>query len=183
MKTKVILVAFFLINVLSGCKNNSAKENVEAEKKEAVVENQFKVTLTATVKKDDNFQLYYNETTFETPYKEENAIWVEVKGSETPQEITFSLPVDVIPNYLRLDIGINDKQDPITINNFKIDYLKKQFNVNGASFFDYFTISDCIEVNDKPNGLIKTFKNKSNIYDPLFYSGENLKAELEKLIK
>ena len=179
MKTRIILLAIVVCNFLSSCKGDKTDEAVA----EVAPKNQFKITLNAIVKKDDNFQLFFNETTFDKPFKEENAIWVEVKGNEAAQDIVFTLPEDRIPNYLRLDIGTNDKQEVMTINSMKIEYLKKQHNLKGGVIFDNFTIADCIEIKEKNTGTLITKKNKSGIYDPILYSGEILKPEFQNLIK
>jgi hypothetical protein len=179
MKTKVILLALVVFSVLSSCKDDKTKDGLN----EPVASNQFKITLNATVKKDDSFQLFFNESTFDTPYKEENSILAEVKGNEVAQDIVFVLPENVIPNYLRLDIGLNENQEGMTINNVKIQYLQKEYNLKGNSIFDNFTITDCIEVKDKNTGAIITKKNKNGVYDPIFYTGDILKAEIQNLIK
>ena len=62
----------------------------------------------------------------EIPYAETNSIWVDVKANEKPQTITFVLPENVLPNYLRLDIGKIDSHKEMNITGLNISYLDKK---------------------------------------------------------
>ncbi len=180
MKNKFSILIVLSLALITGCKDEKSTEQPVEEKTANLVE----VTLTATVKKDDNFQLFFKEEdNVETLFEESSSVWKEVKGSENPQEIEFFLPENVLPNYLRLDVGTNTSNENITISNFKIKYLDKKIDINSAAFFDtYFISNPCIEVEDKASGLIKT-KKENDFYDPFFNSGENLKYELQKIYK
>jgi hypothetical protein len=163
-----------------GCKEDKSTTDVVVEEDVNLVE----VTVTATVKKDDKFQLFFKEEdNVVIPFAEQDAIWKEVKGSENAQEIKFLIPENVLPNYLRLDVGTNPENENIVISNFKIEYLDKQININSTMFFDtYFISNACIFIEDKATGLIKTRKEK-DFYDPYFNSGDNLKYELQNIYK
>lgn len=182
MKKLSILIVLSL-TLLTSCKDNKGTEQSE-ETTVKEVANLVKVSLTATVKKDDNFQLFFKEEdAVEIPFAEQDAIWKEVKGSEQSQVIEFLLPENVLPNYLRLDVGTNPENEKINILNFKIEYLDKKIDISSAAFFDnYFINNPCIIVEDKATGLIKTQK-ENDFYDPFFNSGENLKYELQNMFK
>ncbi|NJM80132.1 MAG: hypothetical protein HC854_11905 [Flavobacterium sp.] len=110
-------------------------------------------------------------------------MWKEVKASDKPQVIEFLLPENVLPNYLRLDLGTNPANESITLSDMKIEYLDKKIDINSTSFFEtYFINNPCIIIEDKATGLIKT-KKENDFYDPFFNSGENLKYELQKIFK
>lgn len=182
MKKKLSILIVLSLTLFIGCKDDKA-----AEQQEPVVEkvaNLVKVSLTATVKKDDNFQLFFKEEdNVEIPFAEQDAVWKEVKGSEQSQVIEFLLPENVLPNYLRLDVGTNPENQSITVSNLKIEYLDKKIDINSTAFFDnYFINNPCVIVEDKATGLIKT-KKENNFYDPFFNSGENLKYELQNIFK
>jgi hypothetical protein len=182
MKKKLSILIVLSLILFIGC-----KEDKVAEQQELVVDkvvNVVKVSLTTTVKKDDNFQLFFKEEdNVEVPFEEQYAVWKEVKGSEQSQVIEFVLPENVLPNYLRLDVGTNPENQSITVSNLKIEYLGKKIDINSTAFFDnYFINNPFVIVEDKATGLIKT-KKENNIYDPFFNSGENLKYELQNIFK
>lgn len=183
MKKKLSILIVLSLTLFVACKDDKAAERQQ----ESVVEkaaNLVKVSLTATVKKDDNFQLFFKEEdNVEIPFEEQNSVWKEVKGSEQSQVIEFLLPENVLPNYLRLDVGTNPENQNIIVYNLKIQYFDKKIDINSTAFFDnYFICNPFIIVEDKATGLIKT-KKENNFYDPFFNSGENLKYELQNIFR
>lgn len=182
MNNKFLTLIVLSLTLLTSCKKD--KDQQQQEPVEEKVVNLVKVSLTATVKKDDNFQLFYKEEdNVEIPFAEQDAVWKEVKGSDQSQVITFLLPENALPNYLRLDVGTNPENENITISNFQIEYLDKKIDINSTSFFDnYFINNPSIVIEDKASGLIKTQK-QNDFYDPFFNSGENLKYELQNIYK
>lgn len=173
---KSILLFVLTISFLVSCKDE--KTATEPSK-------QVQVVLSGTIKKDDSFQLFFKEEdNLEIPYTETNSIWVDVKANEKPQTITFVLPENVLPNYLRLDIGKIDSHKEMNITGLNISYLDKKVTMNSATFFDtYFIPNKCILLEDKGSGLIKLQKDEAGTYDPIFNSGENLKFELQRMYK
>lgn len=178
MKNKIIIFTVLLV-LFVGCTSKKEQDKTIGQN------NSIKVTLTAIVEKNDSFQLFFKEEdNLEIPYAETNSIWVDVKGSEKPQTITFVLPENVLPNYLRLDLGVTEIQKNIKINGLNISYLDKKVTMNSATFFDtYFIPNKCILLEDKGTGLIKLQKDEAGTYDPIFNSGENLKFELQRMYK
>jgi hypothetical protein len=178
MKIRIVLIAvLFVLSV--GCNSNKEQD------KPIDLTKLVKVTLTATVEKNDSFQLFYKEEDNANKlYEENNSIWVDVKASDLPQEIQFLLPENVLPNYLRLDLGINNTHKNMKISGLTISYLDKKVNMTSGTFFDtYFIPNNCIQVEDKGAGLIKLQKDEAGTYDPIFNSGENLKFELQRIYK
>lgn len=177
---KSILLFVLSLSLLVSCKDEKANEVVAEQPAKNV-----KVTVTAIVKSNDDFQLFFREEDdISTPFEEENSVWTKVVASDDVQNIEFVLPENVLPNYLRLDLGKNPEQQGITISGMKIDYLGKNVNVNTASFFDTFFIPNAsIEVKDKATGVLVTKKDENGNYDPVFNSGENLKNELQNIYR
>ena len=182
MTTKLIFTSLILLVAFTSCKKEASKDEVKPIEIETK-NNNFQVTLTATVKTDDNFQLYYSQDEYEVPYKEENSVWVAVKANDNPQHIVFSLPEDVIPNYIRIDFGTNEGQKEITIKNFKMKYYSKSFEARDSLFFNYFIPNDCVKVLDKKNSTIQNIKSKDGRYDPLFYSEKALYDQIQLIVK
>ena len=178
---KIILFAFSLLSLVS-CKNDDkklqeSKENV-AEK---VMDTVFTITLNATVKKDDSFQLYYRKQT-ETTYEETSSFFVEFKGSDKPQDIVFRLPDGVIPDNIRLDFGTNKEQSEIKINSFKMSYFGKTFETNGSDFFNYLLVETKTATFDKDKATLKPLL-VNGTYDPQATSEKALFEQIQKIIK
>ena len=99
MKNNILLFIISL-TLFTSCKDDKPNE-VTTES----VRNQVKVSLSAIVKVDDDFQLFFKEEDVaDTPYEESNSVWAKIKGSEQPQNIEFVFPENVLPNYFRLDL-------------------------------------------------------------------------------
>lgn len=177
---KSILLFVLSLSLLVSCKEEKPNEVVAEEPGKSV-----KVTVSAIVKTNDDFQLFFKEDNdVTTPFDEVNSVWTKVTGNDTAQDIVFVLPNDVLPNYLRLDVGKNEAQQGVTISGMKIEYLGKKFDISTPGFFEtYFVHNNSIEVKDQATGEVITKKDSNGTYDPVFNSGENLKLELEKLYR
>ncbi|MBP4137265.1 hypothetical protein [Flavobacterium geliluteum] len=182
MRKKIIFACLILLVGFISCKKEDNKNLTQPAEVETN-KNNFQVTLTATVKADDNFQMYYSQDDYEVPYKEENSVWVAVKASDKPQDIVFDLPQDVIPNYIRIDFGTNQQQKEITISNFKMKYYSKSFEAKDSLFFNYFIPNDCVKILDKNNSVVQNIQPQDGRYDPLFYSEKALYDQIQLLVK
>jgi hypothetical protein len=183
MKTKNSILIFLLLIVLSSCKNDAKKEEVKAIiEKPAIDKNIFTVTLTATVKKDDSFQLFFSYDD-KTPFEDKKSQFIEFKGSETPQDIVFKLPENELPYFLRLDFGVNKEQSDILIDKFRIDYQGKSVEIKGSDFFTYFYGNELTSKIDTKIGKVSPFITKEGNYDPMCASAEGLRRQIEALYK
>ncbi|WP_123812054.1 hypothetical protein [Mangrovimonas sp. DI 80] len=127
----------------------------------------FEIILEVLVTKDDKFHLFYKDLN-DTEYSSERVVERIVKGSENLQTIVFSIPEEVIPNGLRLDVGVNFSQEPIFLKNLKIRYDKKEFYFNDGKFEQLFRPNKFISY-DSLDQIIFT-QSIDGIYDPNFVS-------------
>lgn len=176
MKSKLIIASLLLSVAFYSCKDDKKSEAVKAEEKPKT----FDIALNMTVKQNDRFQLFYTDEA--TPgFEEKKSVWVDVKGSEKPQDIIFNLPEDEIPTNLRLDLGVNNKQPEMKFNSFSLSYFDKNFTLKDSSILQFF-VPGQIEFN-KETSTIKTNQGSAVAYDPMLYPQDNLKAEIQKLVK
>lgn len=179
MRSNRIIVGLLLALTFIACKTEEKKEEVKEVEK-----NQYKITLNAVVKKDDTFQIYYKESNDDkAPFEEVNSVRVDLKGSETAQDIVFDLPADAYPTYLRVDFGSNKEQSEITVNEFKVAFHDKVFSVKGAQFFDYFIAEKAFVNYDKATSKAMPFVTADGNYDPMFFSEATFNGEMVKLAK
>lgn len=178
MKVNKILLGLLLTITFIACKNEEKQEIKEVKK------DIYKLTLNAVVKKDDTFQVFYKDSNdTKAPFEETKSVSVNLKGSETAQNIVFDLPEDVYPTELRFDFGFNKEQDEIVVNEFKIEFLDKNFIVKGGAFFDYFIAEKAFVSFDKATSTAKPILTKDGAYDPMFFSEVTLNGEMIKLSK
>jgi hypothetical protein len=176
MKAKLLIVLTILFMTIVSCKNEAKVEEVKEKKIET-----FDVTLNMIVKQDDNFQIFY--TDYSTPsFDEKKSFWIPVKGSENAQDIVFRLPEDEIPTNIRLDLGNNPRQLPMKLNNFKMSFFGKSYELKDTLITKNFVIGDQLKY-DKSTSTLTPNQGTASIYDPILYPQDNLKEEIEKLIK
>jgi hypothetical protein len=177
MKPNKIFIVLLVALSFVSCKTEDKKPEQVAEPQAS---NVFTVTLNATVLKDDSFQLFWNPGE-EAPFQEENSMFREFRGSATPQDIVFTVTEDVIPNYLRLDFGTNDKQDPITVHSIKFEYNGKVFEAKGAEFFNYFVVNESTMKADKATAVLTPILSKEGTYDPITYTGQPMLEKIQSV--
>ena len=182
MKTRIILSILLVTVFFTGCKNDKSVDSLEVVTPEKVVDETFKVTINATVNKDDTFSLYYTEDGT-TDFKKA-ALWMAFKGNNSPQDIVFTLPKDVLPTQLRLDFGITKDQEPIVINSFSMNYLNKEFKIPGNQFFILFDPDITKTVFDKNTATVTAVVKDGVRQSPSFYPNKKpLGDEINKLVK
>lgn len=179
MKTRFILLLCLTTIFFTGCKNEKSEKSIDELPQQEEVATTFNVTLDVIVKKDDNFQVYYNTG---SGINEEESVWSAVKGSETPQKIMFKLPEGVIPTSIRIDLGVKDDQEDLTLNSVEMDYLGKKFSTQGAEIAKYFYPLAPSEL-DFATGIVKAKVKNGKRMEPAFYSNEAFALEINKIIK
>ncbi|HLF51749.1 hypothetical protein [Flavobacterium sp.] len=180
MKTKFLVLILLFTTFFIGCKNDKSVDDLEVVTPK-VVESKVKVVLDMIVPQDDNFQLFYTEDGT-LNFNDEKSVRVAVKGSDKNQSITFDLPEDSAFTFLRLDLGENNKQAEMKMNNFLVKYFDKKFEAKGNLFFQYFAPNAQLEMNIEKS-TVTPITGKEKVYDPIMYPLEPLGVELQKLLK
>jgi hypothetical protein len=175
--TKVILIAMSVCFL--GCKDQ--KEEVKTEEA-PVVANNVKVTLDVTIKKDDDLQIYYTETT-STDFNEKESLWQHVKGSESPQKIVFNIPEDVLPTMVRLDFGVSDNQEAVKFSGIEFEYYGKKFTSVGEDLANYFRPQTEARIDFKTGLIEARFQDGKRIEPAIFPHEVPLSQALDKLYK
>ena len=182
MKTNIFTVVILIATLFTGCKDNKSLDSLEVVNPEVKVDDTFKVTINALVKKNDSFSLYYS-LDGTTDFKIE-PLWLEFKGSETAQDIVFELPNEVIPTQIRLDFGLSKDQEPIVINYFKMNYLNNEFKIPGNQFGMYFNPDPTKTIFDYNTATVTAVVKDGIRQSPSFYPHiKPLGDEIKKLMK
>lgn len=182
MKARIILSILFVTVFFIGCKDEKSVDKLEVVNPEVAVDDTFRVTINAVVKKNDSFSLYYSldgTTDFTI-----EPLWREFKGSEGAQDIVFELPKDVVPTEIRLDFGLTKDQEPIVLNYFKMNYLNNEFKVAGNQFGMYFNPDPTKTIFDYNTATITAVVKDGVRQSPSFYPHTKpLGDEIKKLLK
>lgn len=185
MKTKNIVFSLILILSLASCKNDEKQTNVIV-KDENEIKETFEISFNIVIQKDDVFQLYYTQDG-SLNFGDEHSVKSVVKGNESPQDLIFKLPVDVLPTYIRFDIGENPDQQDITVNSMKFKYFDKSYNAvfgNGNETLNHFFYYKEGHVKyDETTNKVILLKPENQPFDPYMTSNQLVMEEMEKLYK
>ena len=178
MKSKIFTL--FVFFTLFACKEEPNNDSVQAPAAEASTS--FEVRINVTAKKDDSFHLFYTEDGT-INFNEKQSVWVEFKGSETPQDIVFKLPEDVLPTHLRMDFGVNKLQEEMKMNSFEMSFMKAKITAQGSEYFNYFYPNEqCTKV-DTEKSLIIPIKKGDAYTGPMFYPQILLTEKINEMVK
>lgn len=138
---KRIVIIFLMLSAV-GCKNkNQSTRDIEIQetiKEEVKRNNQFKVIMDVTVKEDDKFQLFYIDDSSEGTFTPEKRVVFNLKGGDSPQKIQFTLPEKVLPYKFRLDLGENNIETIILINEIKLQYNNEKIVIDSLVLERFF---------------------------------------------
>lgn len=181
MSIRIFITGILMLTLLS-CKDDK-KSGVEnnVEKKEIQDEKMFKITFELKVKEGENLHLYYVEDG-SLNFNEKNSIWRKIEGSKDFQEVVFTLPEEIMPTAIRIDLGYgkNLEQSPVDLKKFKISYFGKTIEANDGMIFDYFyPTAESAKRIEGTNSVERL--NKSEIAGPILYPNENLIAKIKDI--
>jgi hypothetical protein len=180
MKKKFLVALILVTTIFTSCKNEKKADQPEVKVPE-VVDNNFKVTIDVIVKKDDDFCLYYTDGSgpdFKEP------IWSGVKGSETSQKLVYVIPKENFPSQVRLDFGLKENQEAITLKSVTFEYKGSKREIAGAELGIYFRPDESKCTFVASTGLIKALVKGGKRQSPSLYPQEAvLGPELLKLGK
>lgn len=180
MKTRIILSILLVTVFFTGCKNDKSVDSLEVVTPE-LVDNSFKVTLKVIVKKNDDFALYFTEDG-SVNFFDVKPIWQGVKGSESEQDITYTLPEGTYPTQFRFDLGLKKDQEDVVVKGVKMTYKGKSFEAFGTKFFQYFRADENQCTADVTTGVFKAVVKDGERKIPSIYPHQAiLGPELVKL--
>lgn len=179
---KIILLLLF--TSLFSCKNETKnEENLVTAEKEVFDKTLMRVVFKIIAEKDDKACLFYTEDGT-INFEDKKSIWADVKGSKNQQELVFTLPKDVLPTQLRIDLGrgVNPEQTYYDIKGFRIEYLDKKFEVDNTNVFNYFYANKDINIIDPNSTVLKKIKPEQETA-VMLYPHTPLSEELLKIIQ
>lgn len=183
MKLRVFILSFAVLALAASCKEEKDAHATTTQEVQSAGSSPFKVELDVTTDKKDDFGLYYTDDGT-INFNSDQVAWAGVKPGD--QKVVLTLPDDVIPTAIRLDLGLlkKEQQGNLTVKHFKMSYQGKDFEFNGNEFFTYFVKNDSIETVPHPETQSTEFKqNLKNNTTPYFYPHQKILDEVAKMTK
>lgn len=157
---------------LSSCRENNKSSKTAIEHEDHLI-----VELLVKVPKDDSFEVYYRAENEQ--YASNNRVETKVKGSSALQEVVFIVDQFVFPTYIRIDLGKNQKQGDILLDQIVLRYNDAEHVFNKKEIKKYFRPSKYLDFNfDTMTGKAKKVDNK---FDP-YLDSNNISKFVNELI-
>lgn len=181
MKKSISFIALITSIVFFSCKE---EEKVIQNDVPEISQNEFfTVELDVVNTLEDNFAVYYTEDNT-INFDSDRTIWSGVKGQSESQKVSFKFSEEIVPTDIRLDFGMNKSQKEVVLENLKMDYYGKSFEVRGSDFLNYYRPNDSIKTEiDNTKGTIKFLQNPKRFNPIFFYPNEKLLEEISKITK
>jgi hypothetical protein len=180
MKFKKLFTVLLLAITVISCKNEDKKQSEDGQNQDVAVQTDaFRVVLTLVAKKDDDFCLLYTQ---DGSISFKDGVWQNIKGSDGDQTVEFSLPENVFPTQLRMDLGKN--QNEILLKSIKFEYKGKTREVTGYESGIFFRADPSTCTYDATSGVIRAIVKDGKPQPISLYPSEAVLAkELPKLAK
>lgn len=168
---------FLITGLMSIIFLSSCRESNKASKTAIEHEDHLIVELLVKVPEDDSFEVYYR--TEHEQYASNNRVATKVKGSSALQKVEFVMDQSVFPTYIRLDLGINQKQGDILLDQIVFKYNDAEHVFDKKEIKKYFRPSKYLDFNfDTMMGRAKKVDNK---FDP-YLDSNNISKFVNELI-
>ena len=181
MKKSISLIAMITSIVFFSCKEE--KKVVKNDVPEISKNEFFTVELDVVNTLEDDFAVYYTEDNT-INFGSDRTIWSGVKGQAESQKVSFKFSEEIIPTDIRLDFGMKKDQKEVVLENLKMDYYGKSFEIRGSDFLNYYRPNDSIKTEiDQAKGTIKFLQNPKRFNPIFYYPNEKLLEEISKITK
>lgn len=137
------------------------------------LEKGFLIKINMTVIYDDVFKVYYTENITEQ-FNENKTLQSKISGNKAEQIITFNFPKGIKPHKLRIDFGINKKQNYFDIKSIEINNYDDYLKIQQDSILTYFEIFNNNLFYDSISKHYKVVKGPNKKYLPSIFSTERL---------
>lgn len=181
MKTKYFFLAVLITTFITSCKKTETKDGSGIKTEKPAVKENFNVEIDLIAQTKDDFTVYYTEDKT-NDFSGEKAIWCGVKGGLTPEKAVFDLPEGVIPTNIRLDFGIKKDHKDVIVQNIKLAFFDRVFNIKGSDLLNYFIVNDKIQTNvDTTKGTITLKVDPAKNEGTYYYPRQELLDQIAKM--
>lgn len=168
----LIIISLLFIS----CDSNKKEETSEETTKKDLVE----LILEINSPLNDKFKIYYTKEA-NSEITGEHFIEKRFYGSSEMQKVVFQFPNGDMPHKIRLDVGVNQKAENITIKNISVAYKDKLINGNEGEFMKFWSTNECLKFNENDQNYTVIPANGQKT--PIFIANVELEKELKKIRK
>lgn len=173
MRNLFLIACVFL---LYSCENEKNKIIGNNAKSEIVKDNVFSVDLNIKILEDDRLQLFFINDETESGFNADKRMYIDIKGRDEFQVVSFKLPSGVLPYRFRVDLGEHKVESDILIKSIVIKFNQGVMEIDSATFPRLFSSNVYLNTTD-----FKTFTRNiiDNKYDPYILSTPLLDKKIE----
>jgi len=180
MKKTAFLALALIALLISSCgskekdqSEENSSDNGNGKIAELIVE--FKST------SNDKFKVYYSKDA-NSEIGGELFIDKYTYGSNEMQKVVFKFPEGEYPYKIRLDVGVNQKVENLTIKNITFKYGDKTIEGDEGEFMKYWSPNECIKF-DEVNFVYNLVPSANGIKSPVFMANIDFQKKLRSLNK
>lgn len=160
-------ISVLSILVIFGCKegkrtNTTANQDLTSSNK-----TKLELVIEVIVPEDDVFEVYYHEPEEKT-FTSKNYVFERIKGSSKVQEVSFTIPDNIYPERLRIDLGKNINQGEMIFKSARLVFGEKEYSFSEEEIKKQFKPSKFM-LFDPNTRTVKTQRINEK-YDPYFYT-------------
>ncbi|WP_309640590.1 hypothetical protein [Flavobacterium sp.] len=177
---KLLLLSLTLVVLLTvSCGSDKKNEPAAAENS---TENNDQVALVLEFKTlvNDKFKIYYSKE----PNVEiggEHFIDKYIYGDDDMQKTVFKFPKGVFPYKIRLDVGMNQKVENITIKNISVTYKDKVLDGDEGEYKKFWSPNECLKFNE--TNFVYDLVPSNGLKSPVFMANVEFQKKLIALSK
>lgn len=169
LKSSFILLSLIAISCGSENKREKNQDNSEVQSKQVEMIVEFKSPA------NDKFNVFYTVA----PNVEITGQYLMSKmtyGSTDFQKVIFKFPVGVVPYKIRLDVGVNQSVENLTIKNISLKYKDKVIDGDNGEFMKFWSPNTSL-VYDEQNYIYKIVP-VNGVKSPVFMANIDLEKKL-----
>ncbi|AEH00879.1 hypothetical protein [Lacinutrix sp. 5H-3-7-4] len=143
-----------------------------------LTDGEFRIVVEGTFKEDDVLLLFYTDD-YGKSLKKKEPLKINVRGSDFPQTLIFTLPNEDFLVDFRLDISDNVNQKNIIIDRILIAELSSLITINRDDISDSFVGNEYVVFGDNGHVILSVLE-EGNVkkYNPYFLPSKELKDKL-----
>ena len=175
---KLIFWCLAMIIVLTiSCGKSDEKESSD---KSTNSKKQFELILEFKTPVNDKFKIFYTVVP-NVEITGDHMIEKYIYGNAEMQKVTFKFPNGDLPHKIRLDVGLNQNVNNITIKNISLLYGDKIINGDEGEYMKYWSPNDCIKYDE--TNFVYTLIATNGMKTPVFIANVELQKKLRNLFK
>ena len=177
MKFKFYIFIYLIIIACSSDQSGTDTTCLEKFRNLDTNKNKSQIALRLKIEKDDVLEVYFINDPKELAFQANKKIRKKVRGSTEIQEVHFNLPNQIRPHKFRIDLGENNEQKNIRIDEIKILHNNNIISIKDSLIPYFFVINNYLKLKDSNGNFDIQEKEKKR--DPFITSNATLNKKIK----